>query len=132
MLDYFFMLDKLYGEEKNVSGTNTLKKGMWYQYVEKEEEDGENKVLRKVLLVDVAGIEEKDLIVDFEEDRYNGYIIIKGKTTTEFGDFEIDQRFKIPVTYLSDKSFYSIKNGMLYITIIPQEKTKFQIKKLTN
>ena len=132
MLDYFFMLDKLYGEEKSMLNTNTFKKGMWYQYIDREEETEEGKILRKVLLVDVAGIEEKDLTVDFEEDSYNGYIIIKGKTTTEFGDFEINQRFKIPVTYLSDKSFYSVKNGMLYITIVPQEKAKFQIKKLIN
>lgn len=132
MLDYFFMLDKLYGEEKSVLNANTFKKGMWYQYIDREEETEDGKILRKVLLVDVAGIEEKDLAVDFEEDGYNGYIIIKGKTTTEFGDFEIDQRFKIPVTYLSDKSFYSVKNGILYITIVPQEKAKFQIKKLLN
>ena len=69
------------------------------------------------------------LTIDFEEDGYSGYIIIKGKTETDFGDFEVNQRFKIPMTYLSNESSYSIKNGILAITIVPQEKTKFQIKK---
>lgn len=121
MFEYFFTLDKFYGNNKDVLNTNVLQKGLWYKYVDKEGQ--------KVLLVDIAGIEEKDLVIDFEEDGYDGYIIIKGKTTTDFGDFEINQRFKIPVTYLSNDSVYSIKNGILYITIVPQEKTKFQIKK---
>ena len=38
MLDYFFMLDKLYGEEKSMLNTNTFKKGMWYQYIDREED----------------------------------------------------------------------------------------------
>lgn len=121
MFDYFFTLDKFYGDKMGVLNTNVLQKGLWYKYIDK---DGQ-----KVLLVDIAGIKEEDLTIDFEEDSYSGYIIIKGKTTTDFGDFEINQRFKIPVTYLSNESSYTIKNGMLYITIVPQEKTKFQIKK---
>ena len=116
--NYFFMLDKLYDKE---IGANTLQKGILYKYIEK---DGQ-----KILLVDIAGVNEQDLTIDFEEDRYSGYIIIKGKTETDFGDFEINQRFKIPMTYLSNESSYSINNGILAITIVPQEKTKFQIKK---
>ncbi len=122
MFEYFFMLDKLYSDQSREKSPNSLQKGIWYKYVEDEEGT-------KILLVDVAGIEEKDLTIDFEEDNYNGYIIIKGKTSTSFGDFEINQRFKIPVTYLSNESAYSIKNGILSITIIPQKKAKFQIKK---
>lgn len=121
MLDYFFTLDKFYNDKIGVLNSNSFQKGLWYKYIDKEGQ--------KVLLIDIAGIEEKDLIIDFEEDSYNGYLIIKGKTSTDFGDFEINQRFKIPVTYLSNESSYTIKNGMLYITIVPQEKTKFQIKK---
>lgn len=121
MFDYFFTLDKLYGDKMGVVNTNELQKGLWYKYIDK---DGQ-----KVLLVDVAGVNENDLNIDFEEDSYNGYIVIKGKTSTDFGDFEINRRFKIPVTYLSNDSSYTIKDGILYITIVPQEKTKFHIKK---
>lgn len=122
MSDYFFMLDKFYGKQLGVESSNSLQKGIWYKYLEDEESN-------KILLVDIAGIKEKDLNIDFEEDNYSGYIIIKGKTTTSFGDFEINQKFRIPITYLSNESSYSIKDGILYITIIPQKKAKFQIKK---
>lgn len=122
MSDYFFMLDKFYGKQLEVENSNSLQKGIWYKYLEDEESN-------KILLVDIAGIKEKDLMIDFEEDNYSGYIIIKGKTTTSFGDFEINQKFRIPITYLSNESSYSIKDGILYITIIPQKKAKFQIKK---
>lgn len=122
MSDYFFMLDKFYGNSIGVENSNSLQKGIWYKYLEDEESN-------KNLLIDIAGIREEDLTIDFEEDNYSGYIIIKGKTTTSFGDFEINKKFKIPVTYLSNESSYSIKDGILYITIIPQKKTKFQIKK---
>lgn len=122
MSDYFFMLDKFYGKQIGVDNANSLQKGIWYKYLEDEESN-------KILLIDIAGIKEKDLTIDFEEDNYSGYIIIKGKTTTSFGDFEINQKFRIPITYLSNESSYSIKDGILYITIIPQKKSKFQIKK---
>ena len=64
MGDYFFMLDKLYGNKLGVENPNSLQKGIWYKYLE----DTEN---TKILLVDIAGIEEKDLTIDFEEDNYN-------------------------------------------------------------
>lgn len=123
MSDYFFMLDKFYENTLGIENPNSLQKGIWYKYLEDEEG-------YKNLLVDIAGIKEEDLTIDFEEDNYCGYIIIKGKTTTSFGDFEINKKFKIPITYLSNESSYSIKDGILYITIIPQKKTKFQIKKV--
>lgn len=116
MFDYFYSFDKLCEEM-----SNGLKKGTWYKYLKK---DG-----KEILILDIAGIDEKDLKIDFVEEGYNGSIVITGKTETEFGTFEINKRFNIPVTNLSNESNYSIKNGMLYITIVPEKKNNFKLKK---
>jgi HSP20 family molecular chaperone IbpA len=121
MFDYFYMFDKFFDtkNDSTVEG-NDFNKPLWFKSIDKED--------KKILILDIAGVEEKDLTIDFEENGYTGSIIIKGETETEFGKFSVNYRFKIQSLYVSEQSSYYVKNGLLYIEIVPQKKSKFVLK----
>lgn len=97
-----------------------------YPYKIKKEKD------KLVLIHNVVGINEDDLIIDIEEKDGKHYLVVKGDTKDEvFGDYSINSSFEIKPNSF-EKIQYEVKNGILRVYLFkkePEEKT-LQIEKM--
>lgn len=74
----------------------------------------------------ILGIDEKDLSLRVENEDCFSYLVISGKSNDGYSDYCVDSRFAFDAEKY-EKIDYTIKNGILYITLLKKVPNKPEI-----